>query len=244
MFIKRAKSRFKIGQKLVVAAIQVQVPGFASRPAHRKWSIKPVSYLEKTLNNDRQERVVFKVLEVFEERYVQGPIDDEMYFGYLLKDEAGAIWENQYPLYRNDIETDFDSIFRLQHNPENVSKHNHKDPFQFRLFEKILDDVTYSKERRKRTVTLLNYVNKDPKMVMALHMDTLYADMAREFKKVLGDKYAIYDDILGGFINEKDARIDFYKKTVCEIRTGPKVVIKGVNFKQSNVPEHIRQALK
>ena len=244
MFVKKHKSRFKIGQKLVVAAIQVQVLGFAGHPPHRKWVTKPVTYLEKMLNNDRQERISFKVLEVIEQHYVQGPIDDEMHTGYLLKDESGAIWENQYPIYNVEVNGSSDDLFRLQHNPVNVANHSAKDPFQYRLFEKILDDVTYSKERRKCVMLALNSVSSDPKMVMARHMDTLFADMVREFKKVLGDKYAIYEDLIGGYINEKDTRIDFCKKTVCEIRTEPKIDIKGVHFKQSNVPEHILKALK
>ncbi len=193
--------RYSIGQKLVTVSVRVQRPGFEGEASRLSWNTSLPSYLDYTVHGITVHSVVFRVLEVIEHHRVSGDWDDEVkYDGYILRDVVdGLLWTNQYPhASYGQVSDAADRIFMIHENgmsEKEIENFVVKCPYQTRLFSDLVDSYTPTKEDRQRMIDAINKGDKRTTTASMSYIDNTLAKIVRDFKKALGSKYELYDEV-------------------------------------------------
>lgn len=157
--VNKDTGRYDIGQEIIVANIVHN--HFAGGKVKRTYEKDFCSYLDK---DRRPVSVIFKKLKVVEHRKVPELYDDDQipnHDGYILVDEDGNRWLNQYPYaYYGQLSTPYDSLFQIQH--DDVSKIDRSAPFSFEAYsvDFILERLKVPSNLKKRLEMLGNKFRK------------------------------------------------------------------------------------
>lgn len=208
--MQKDTGRYSIGQQLIVVAIQQQIPGMGNVPARRWWGVSLLSFADRHFSGARSINTMFKVLTVKEHHKVplainpDGPKDCD---GYILVDEEGREYRNQHPMANYNQTTDGENrLFSLVVQPNSPMYQDirkDKTPFNFRLFEDLLDSHSTPESLRELYYKNLNDpANRDLVVATAFAQDTINWVTAN-FHKHFNNKYEVYRETVFSGVNSE-----------------------------------------
>lgn len=207
---KKTTGRYSVGEKLLVVAQVINIPGRNGNPAAMQTSTSMMSYWQKNEYGASHRRFEFLELEVIEHHKVSSEYDEKDLKdcdGYILKSADGRIFHNQYPrasygqvsdranyIFTEALpESDWEAAFENER-----KKGKPVQSVQFVLAGNLADDSSMSRKDKQKYLNQVNEKIEDYNVPAIAFLDGLHRDLIRELNthKDYGNKWKFKRTVL------------------------------------------------